>query len=190
MNALIETGSLSGFDRNAGIGASEMAKALGVSQFGTQLDLYLLKRGEAEPDAENLSMSVGKALEPIVLAEFERTSGLTVIDRQRRLPHPRLDFVWATIDGATLEPGAVVEAKTSGSRQGWGEPGSSDIPADYLIQTQTQMACLCVGYAFVPVIFGGREFALYCVEADAELQEMIETGAAEFWRNVLGFLGL
>lgn len=170
-------------DRSKGLGASEISAALGLSPYKTRLQLYMEKTGELEPFAGNIAADVGTLLEPYVLRKFSEASGQEVIGRQDIFRHPSLPFVWATLDGRTERP-AVVEAKTAGSDTRWGEAGTDEIPDEYLIQVQTQM--LCAGYrlAYIPVLFGTRSFAIYNVEADRELQEMITDGAADFWGHV------
>jgi predicted phage-related endonuclease len=77
-----------------------------------------------------------------------------------------------------------VQAKTARTRQGWGESGSPDVPLHYLLQVQQEMLLSGVDVSFAPVLFGGAEYDEFVVEADRELQELIEDGIADFWALV------
>ncbi|WP_028998134.1 YqaJ viral recombinase family nuclease [Azohydromonas australica] len=164
--------------RRTGVGASECAAALGLSPYQTRFELYQVKRGEAPEPEENLAMRFGLAAEPFILSEFQRAhpDDLLVVapDTMRRgrlLAH--LD-AWV--------PGLYsVQAKTARTRQGWGESGSPDVPLHYLLQVQQELLLAGVDVSFVPVLFGGADYDEFVVEADRELQQLIEDGIAEFW---------
>jgi putative phage-type endonuclease len=163
--------------RRTGVGASECAAALGLSPYQTRFELYQVKRGEVPEADDNLAMRFGLAAEPFILSEFQRAhlDDLLVVapdtmGRGRLFCH--LD-AWV--------PGSFnVQAKTTRSRQGWGESGSPDISQHYLLQAQHEMLLAGVDVSFVPVLFGGAEYDEFVVEADRELQELIEDGIADF----------
>ncbi|MDZ5459257.1 YqaJ viral recombinase family nuclease [Azohydromonas lata] len=167
--------------RRTGVGASECAAALGLSPYQTRFELYQVKRGEAPAAPDNLAMRFGLAAEPFILSEFQRAhpDDLLVVapDTMRR------GRMFAHLDAWV--PGSFnVQAKTARTRQGWGESGSPDIPQHYLLQVQHEMLLASVEVSFVPVLFGGADYDEFVIEADHELQELIEDGIAEFWRLV------
>lgn len=169
--------------RATGVGASEVAIALGMSPYATPFDLYLAKRGEvAAMQEETRPMRFGNAVEPFILSEFERE-------------HPELGSLVRAPDtmrrGAMLAhldawvPGRCnVQAKTARDRRGWGESGSPDVPQHYLLQVQAEMLLANVSVSFVPVLFGGADYDEFVVEADRELQELVEDGVHDFWQRV------
>lgn len=169
--------------RKSGIGASEAAPiVLGKDRFGrTAVDVYSAKVLDPR-EYSTQAMSRGNFLEGGVLAWYEAETGEKIARRNVTLRSPTHEWMLATPDGLTVSD-RVVEAKTARHRDGWGEPGTDQIPLEYLIQTHHQMIVTELRVADVPVLFGGLEFALYRVEFDAELAEMIvrETGA--FWRD-------
>ena len=73
-------------DRTKYMGSGDAAAACGVSRFNTPLDVYLAKRGEPS-DIDNFPIRFGTWNEPLVIAEFERQSGLKVADRQKHMRH-------------------------------------------------------------------------------------------------------
>jgi predicted phage-related endonuclease len=153
---------------------------LGMSRYKTPLQLYMEKRGEADPVEETFAMRFGSAAEAFILSEFERNHGCTLIrapDTMRRGP------MLTHLDGWI--PGEFnVQAKTSRSKHDFGEPGTDAIPMEYALQVQAEMFIAQVDFSYVPVLFSGSEYAEYEVEADAELQGMIEAEAKEFWQRV------
>ncbi|NML16977.1 YqaJ viral recombinase family protein [Azohydromonas caseinilytica] len=167
--------------RRTGVGASECAAALGLSPYQTRFELYQVKRGEAPEGPDNLAMRFGLAAEPFILSEFQRAhpDDLLVVapDTMRR------GRLFAHLD-AWVPGRFTVQAKTARTRQGWGESGSPDIPQHYLLQVQQELLLSGEAVSFVPVLFGGAEYDEFIVEADRELQELIEDGIADFWALV------
>ncbi|WP_298236526.1 YqaJ viral recombinase family protein [uncultured Azohydromonas sp.] len=167
--------------RRTGVGASECAAALGLSPYQTRFELYQVKRGEAPEPEDNLAMRFGLAAEPFILSEFQRAhpDDLLVVapDTMRR------GRLFAHLD-AWVPGRFTVQAKTARTRNGWGESGSSDIPQHYLLQVQQELLLSGEAVSFVPVLFGGADYDEFVVEADRELQELIEDGIADFWALV------
>jgi len=171
--------------RQTGVGASEAAAALGLSPYQTPVEIYLRKVGEAAPVADNGPMRMGRLLEPIVLDLYEEQAG--PINRQQHtlqaLQHP---FMFATPDALNLDGAYPVDAKTVGMRSLhlWGEPGTDEVPQEYLVQVTHQMIVLGARQADIAVLKAGQEFAIYRVDYDAELAEMIVEGLRSFWDRV------
>lgn len=167
-------------DRRRGLGASDAAAACGLSPWASPLELWMAKTGRAVAQEETLPMRVGKALEPVVLAAFEARNGQSVTNRQQKITDPRLPWRWATIDGMTDD--ALVEAKTAGSLEGWGEDGSDQIPLHYVLQCQHALACATdFDSVWVPVLFAAREFRCYRVQRDDALIVALTEKEAAFW---------
>jgi putative phage-type endonuclease len=170
-------------ERQKGIGGSDAAAALGLSKWKTPYQLYLEKRGEAAPDEESLPMKVGTALEPLVIQLYADATGRDVVRNPFEITrHATIPHMLATLDGRA--EGRVVEAKTAATKEGWGEPGTDEIPQEYLIQVQHVLIVTALPVADVPVLFGNREFETYEVPADRELQDMIRDAEEDFWQLV------
>ena len=71
------------------------------------------KRGEVEPEdlSGNLIVQLGLATEELNRRWYEANSGQTITDVQRRICHPILRWMGATLDGRVEATGAVFEAK-------------------------------------------------------------------------------
>lgn len=170
-------------DRMSGIGGSDAAAVLGLSKWRTPLSVYLEKRGELAPQPENEPMRWGSRLEPIVRQEYAERTGEVVRLPDGILRHPAHAWMLATVDGVT-DSRRLVEIKTARTAEGWGEPGTDEVPQAYLIQVQHYLAVTALPIADVAVLIGGSDFRLYHVDADTELQGLIIDQEAAFWRAV------
>lgn len=176
---------VSNTDRRLSLGASDAAAAVGLSRWVTRLGLYLQKIGEADGPSENEPMRWGTLLEPVVRQEYANRTGNTIIVPQKRLQHPDHDWLTATPDGLVMDRRRYYEGKTARTAEGWGEPGSDEIPQEYLLQVQHGMFVTGFPVADVAVLIGGQDFRIYVVEANTELQTMLVDQEADFWAHVV-----
>jgi len=170
--------------RRTGIGGSDVAAILGISKYKTPLSVYQEKRGELAPQADNGPMRWGRYLEPVVRQAYADETGREVRLPTELIRHPQHDFMIANIDGVVVDERRLFEAKTARSGDGWGEPGTDQIPQAYLLQVQHYMTVTALPIADVAVLIGGSDFRIYEVRADAELQDMLVDAEREFWQAV------
>jgi len=171
-------------DRLTGLGGSDAAAALGVSPWKTALELYLEKRGELAPFEGNEATRWGMLLEPVVRQEYaERTGRIVRVPEGVLRAAGNRDFMLAHPDGIT-DDGRLYEGKTARSPEGWGEPGTDQVPQGYLLQVQHYMLVTAMPVADIAVLIGGSDFRMYEIPADRELQEMIADGEHDFWMRV------
>ncbi len=143
-------------ERKSGIGASEAAAILGMSQYKTNIRLWEEKTGRREPDelADNPFVTYGKAAEgPIrqlfMLDHPEYSLAYHQYKIIRNKDHP---FILATLDGELTETATgrlgVLEIKTTEimNAQQWTQ-WKDRIPQAYYIQILHQM--LATGWGFV-----------------------------------------
>src|SRR6266566_5680524 len=99
-------------NRRLFIGGSDARIIMGPDE-GALLRLWREKRGEIEPEdlSENLVVQLGVVTEPLNRRWFERNTGQTLKDVQRRVRHPVIRWMGATLDGVVAVTGAVFEAK-------------------------------------------------------------------------------
>lgn len=173
--------------RRTGIGGSDVAAILGLSKWRTPLQVFHEKRGEIASQPDNEAMRWGRYLEPVVRQAYADETGREVRVPTGMLRHPVRDFMVANVDGISggeHDPLRLFEAKTARSADGWGDPGSDQVPQAYLLQVQHYMVVTAIEVADVAVLIGGSDFRLYEVPADRELQEMLIEAEAEFWSRV------
>lgn len=170
--------------RKTGIGGSDVAAILGLSKWRTPYSVWQDKIGQGAEIEDNPAMKWGRNLEPVVRQEYAEQTGRVVLQPADMLRHPAHSFMLANLDGMT-EDRRVVEIKTARSANGWGEPGTDQVPQDYLFQVQHYMAVTGFPVSDVAVLIGGSDFRIYEVPADPELQEMMIEAEAAFWQRVL-----
>lgn len=170
--------------RRTGIGGSDVAPILGMSKWTTPLQVYEDKIGIGQEQEDNPAMKWGRIHEPSIRQEYAETTGRTVYVPDGIIAHPKYPFMLASIDGIT-DDDRVFEAKTARSADGWGEPGSADVPEAYALQVQHYLAVTGKQIADVAVLIGGSDFRIYTLEADKDLQEMLYEAESQFWSRVL-----
>lgn len=179
-----EPGSLEWHNiRNTGIGGSDAAAVLGLSKWKTPYQVWLEKRGESVPIEETQAMLWGHLLEPVIRQQYAERTGRTVRVLGGVIRDSKYPFMLANPDGIT-DCHRLFEAKTARTANDWGEPGTDEVPHNYLIQVQHYLAITKLQVADIAVLIGGSDFRMYEVPADKELQQMIIEGEAEFWRMV------
>src|SRR5438552_11267763 len=92
-------------DRRYFIGGSDARIIMGDDE-GALLRLWREKRGEVEPEdlSGNLVVQLGVATEHLNRHWYERNTGCAIKDAQRRVRHPVIKWMAATLDGM-VEPG-------------------------------------------------------------------------------------
>lgn len=182
--------------RRAYIGASEAAAVLGISPYDSPHSVYLSKVEGVEKE-ETLPMRRGRHMEPFIIAEFERETGVKVLPG-RFHQHPKWPFIACNTDGELEWKGhpAVIECKDVGFFAGlqFGTEGADIVAEHYLTQCAYQLiasgrklACLCVlkdgrtlekfWYTFDPALF---EIAHVL---DRDMAKSITFRVCQFWNN-------
>ena len=173
--------------RRKTVSASEVAAVLGISPYTSPFDLWWAKRlGDVNP--ETPAMRRGKRLEPLILEDFQEEHPEFYLDRAGLYVNAERPWQACTPDALAYEtagwaegrdPVAVVEAKTAGSRDGWGTEGTDEIPAHYRAQVLWQMDTLGLSVAYVPVWIG-FDYREYVVTYDASDVALMRHHAREF----------
>jgi len=166
--------------RRKGIGGSDAGAICGVNPFKTPLMVWEDKRGMSKAIEDNAPMYWGRALEPLIRQKYSDETGRQVLLPTEILYHKEHPFMLGNIDGFTPD-NRLVEIKTTSQPANLGEPGTDEIPLTWIFQIQHYMVITGFQVADVPVLIGGRDFRIYEVAADAELQEMLILKEKEFW---------
>ena len=174
-------------NRRKGIGGSDIAAILGLSQFKTALDVYLSKTTE-QPELQGEHLYWGHALENPIIDRFVRDTGANVIRQPEMRHHPQHQWAIANADalitnGDTIE--AILEIKTSSafkSRE-WGADDTDEVPIEYIAQVQWYMWIYDVQEAYLAALIGGNQYRQYHIKRDDELIAMLAEKAQAFWQN-------
>lgn len=171
--------------RKNGIGGSEAAAVAGVSRWRTPLQVYLDKINKTVEDDKNLSdyQHFGNILEPIVAEEYARRTGKEIIIEDKVLHHSKHPFMLATLDRRIKGDDAILECKTSTAykHEEWGEPGTDEMPKEYLLQCAHYAAVCDVSRVDVAVLIGGNDFRIYSYRRNPQLESRLITIEADFW---------
>lgn len=192
--------------RRAGIGSSEIGILAGLSPYGSVLDVWASKVKGLDKE-ENEFMEWGQLLEEPIARVYCKKTGSVVrqVGTLQRLDKP---FCLSTPDRAVVLDGKtggpidwnnvsrLVECKSTSIRQRrrasmrpeeaderlWGDPGTDQVPPDYLAQSTWQMGATPVRVCDLPVLFvEPREVLIYTVHYDAELDLGLQEIAERFY---------
>lgn len=181
--------------RRSGIGASEIAALAGLSRWSSPIAIYESKVYGVRSEA-GLPAYLGTALEEPLAKLYAQEhpgdhlatcdtlgSGIYLATPDRLVfdaPHGHVE---------TLEEVAAahrnVQIKTTSWRQAreWGEPGSDQIPEEYLAQVTWEMGVTGLPVSDVYVLFDRERTACYRVEFNGELWAGLTEIAERFWRD-------
>lgn len=162
--------------RRHGLGGSEIAAVVGLSPFESRFSLYHRKTGAVGPAEVSPPMEWGTRLEGAVLAKYREN-------------HPELDFTvtngtfahpdrpWQIANPDLLAIDRIIEAKTSPYGDGWGDPGTDQIPVHVRCQVLWYMDVLDRERADVCVLISGCDYREYVVEWEPrEAAQLREAG--------------
>lgn len=146
------------------------------------LRLWREKRGEVAPEdlSANLIVQLGVVTEPLNRLWYERNTGRLIKDIQRRIRHPVVRWMGATLDGIVGETGAVFEAKFM-LPWSFSEEGAAE---KHMAQLQHNMWVTHSKTAALSIITGGGKWVEITIPADPLYQHLLFTAEKKFWRCV------
>lgn len=169
--------------RANGLGGSEIAPVLGLSPWESRFSLWHRKAGAVGPVEESPEMEWGKRLEPVILQKY-------------RDNHPELDFrmrngtfvnddrPYQIANPDLLAVEKVVEAKYSMFGDGWGEPGTDEVPVYYRTQVLWYLDVLGIPTADLCVLIGGCDYREYTLTYDETEALELRAAAEEFLHTI------
>ena len=168
-------------ERRFFVGGSDARIIMGNDE-DALLRLWREKRGEIEPQdlSSNLIVQLGAATEDLNRRWYEANTGQTITDVQRRIRHPMLRWMAATLDGRVERSEAVFEAKFM---LPWSFSEEAAV-AKYAPQLQHNLWVVTGRIAVLSVITGGGKWVAIEVPADPLYQHLIVTAERKFWRCV------
>jgi putative phage-type endonuclease len=168
--------------RRNGIGSSDAPILTGDAPWGDVLTLYAVKAGIIDPPPiESAPMAWGLKLEDTVAEWFTETTGKRVRRANQIRRHPEHEWMLASLDRVVVGEKWELEIKTARyANDEWGESGTAEIPAHYLVQVQHQIAVGGFEGAYVAALFAGSDPRLYEIPRDEALIEALIELEAEF----------
>jgi predicted phage-related endonuclease len=171
----------SGAERRGFIGGSDARIIMGSDEKAL-IRLWREKRGEVEPEdlSGNLIVQLGVATEDLNRRWYEASTGQVVTDIQKKVRHPTLRWMGATLDGRVEGSDAVFEAKFM-LPWSFSEEAAAE---KYMPQLQHNMWVVAARTAVLSVITGGGKWVEIVAHADPLYQHLIVTAERKFWRCV------
>jgi predicted phage-related endonuclease len=168
-------------ERRHFIGGSDARIIMGDDE-GALIRLWREKRGEVAPEdlSGNLLVQLGLATEDLNRRWYEANTGQVVTDIQKKIRHPALHWMAATLDGRVEGSDAVFEAKFM-LPWSFSEEAAAE---KYMPQLQHNMWVVAARTAVLSVITGGGKWVEIVAHADPLYQHLIVTAERKFWRCV------
>jgi predicted phage-related endonuclease len=168
-------------ERRYFIGGSDARIIMGDDETAL-VRLWREKRGEVEPRdlSGNLVVQLGAVTEDLNRRWYEANTGQVIVDIQRRIRHPALHWMAATLDGRLQSSEAVFEAKFM---LPWSFSEEAAV-TKYMPQLQHNMWVVAARSAVLSVITGGGKWVEIKTHADPLYQHLIVTAERKFWRCV------
>jgi predicted phage-related endonuclease len=163
------------------IGGSDARIIMGEDE-AALLRLWREKRGEVEPEdlSGNLVVQLGLATEDLNRRWYQTNTGQLITDVQKRIRHPTLRCMVATLDGRIEGSDAVFEAKFM-LPWSFSEEAAAE---KYIPQLQHNMWVVAARSVVLSVITGGGKWVEITTHADPLYQHLIVTAERKFWRCV------
>lgn len=140
--------------------------------------LWREKRGEVEAEdlSDNLIVQLGTVTEVLNRAWYQKSSGQTIKDIQKRVRHPVHKWMGATLDGMVEQTGAVFEAKFM-LPWAFTEEAAAD---KHMAQLQHNMWVMAARSSVLSIITGGGKWVEIKIHADPLYQHLLLTAEKKF----------
>lgn len=175
--------------RRTALGGSEIAAVLGLSPWESRFSLWHRKSGAIEPQEDSSILEWGRRLESAVRTKWAD-------EHKPSHTRPRLGLTFLRDGWRLASPDAIVrrrrsprasevlEIKTAAYDDGWGTPGTDEIPVYYLTQVRWYLGVLDLATAHVAVLIGGNDYREYTVEQDADDLALMITEGRRFLDSI------
>jgi len=170
--------------RRNGIGASEASIIVGMSRWGSPLQLYMKKNGELDENQENEYMEWGNRLEHSIIQKFCEKNSKKVEQRKSQYEikwSDEVPYLFCTVDGWIPKENAGVEAKTCNQYKS--KEWEDGIPDEYAIQCQHSMFVTGADYWYLAVLIGGNCYKDFKLVRDDEFISKMLVQHENFWNE-------
>ncbi len=178
--------------RSKGIGGTDIGAIVGVNPWKGPMDVYLEKCGLVDPQDDNEAMFWGRELEEPVLRRYAKETGYSLSKTPPLIHH---DYYWyvgspdalitISLEKPIPDGLGIVDAKTTGRRDDYGEPGTDEVPDVVACQLAWYMGLTDAQWADVAVLFLSprRQFAIYHLKRNQEIIDNLIDAGRDFWFN-------
>jgi len=182
-------------ERQQGIGGSDVAPILGIPSYAgaSSLKVYRSKTEEVRDDKETEAMYWGNVMEPHLIAEYGRRTGMQVTPNDSVVHHPDFPQLRGTVDAYVNDPEygeGILEVKNNSFGFKWGNPdddASVSVPRHYYVQVLHYMDVTGAPWADIAVLKNGTKFDIYHVEDNPDYRLENRARLLEWWdRHIIG----
>jgi predicted phage-related endonuclease len=168
-------------DRRSFIGGSDARIVMGRDETAL-VRLWREKRGEIEPAdlSGELIVQLGLVTEELNRHWFERNTGHRLGSVQKRVAHPTISWMAATLDGLVEQTQAVFEAKFM-LPWSFSEEAAAE---KHMAQLQHNMLVVGAKTSVLSIINGGGKWHEILISADPLYQTVLIAAEKAFWRAV------
>lgn len=142
---------------NAGIGASEIASACGISRYRSRFGLWLEKTGRRPSFAGNVHTRLGNLLEPRARQLYANATGFEVEIPPRSIFHPEVTWARCTPDGIVLPRAHRIGMQIKCVGYFIGRRFRYEIPLEYEAQCQWEAFVADLDRVDLAVLVGSDE---------------------------------
>jgi predicted phage-related endonuclease len=167
--------------RRTFIGGSDARIIMGSDE-PALVRLWREKRGEAEPEdlSGNLVVQLGRVTEELNRTWYERNTGRSIRDIQKRVRHSAIFWMVATLDGVVDEADAVFESKFM---LPWLFSEETAVEK-YMPQLQHNMWVTQLRSSVLSIITGGGKWVEITIPVDPLYLSVLVSAEKKFWRCV------
>ena len=169
--------------RSKGIGGSEVAAILGISEWSSPYQVWLEKTGRDKSNEDNKWMYAGRLLESAVAKYFSEETGYRVIKssaESKTYQHPVHTFAVGTPDrtyfGLKGAGKGILECKTT-------QKHIDNVPMSWFAQLQWYLGVTDLTFGSIAWLERGVDFGHIEYEFDKNFWEYALTAVGEFWEN-------
>lgn len=168
--------------RKQGIGGSEAAALVGLSEYSTPYTVWCDKTGRIAPKEDNEAMRQGRDLEEYVAFRFSEATAKKV--RRSNYMYTNTDFPFAlgNVDRLIVGENAGLECKTT-SILNLKKFKNGEFPDRYYVQCMHYMAVTGADRWYLAVLVLGQDFKVFTIERDEEEISALMAAEKDFWEN-------
>lgn len=181
--------------RRQTLGASEIPAVIGISPYKGAFELWLEKRGLVEGrSAETPWQAWGLKMEPVIAEAYQEyllnEHGVAAILRgDGRTSLQISGRPWSCtpdrlVDDLKAQEQWGVDFKQSRYGEGYGQPGTEDVPAHVYAQCQWSMLVADRQRWDVAALIGGSDFRVYHLMRNGSFILALLSAATVFWKHV------
>lgn len=157
--------------RKGKIGGSQVGTIAGLNKWESAVTAYYKFTGQIDDYIEdNPAMEWGRRLESVVIDKFaDSHPSLEVLRDPGTWINNKRPYQLANPDALIRRDGelGVLEIKTAAYKDDWiDEQGTLRVPLYYQTQVQWYLSCLGLEFAYVAVLFSGREYLEFEIAAN------------------------